>query len=167
MTIFILLSILLIEIIVKKVKYNCGGIPIEEYINNLNLIDLVSEKHKKLRKKTFKLWAERNLENISGAETHLLAMLSIKNMTIADCARKMNLSRQAVHKCSKDLIAQNYITFFSIEGNHRDKLLQLTDKGTNYCIKMLNLKEEIEREITENIGSENVEFLKNLLRKEW
>jgi len=120
-----------------------------------------------LRKKTNDLWIEKNTVNISGAETHLLAILSIKDMTIADCARKMNLSRQAVHKCSKSLITQNYINILFVEGNHRDKLLKLTDKGISYCNEMLELKEQIEREIIEKIGVEDFRFLKNLLRKEW
>lgn len=139
----------------------------EEYIKNLNLIDLVSEKHKKLRKNTFKLWAEKNVGNISDAETHLLAMLSIKDMTIADCARKMNLSRQAVHKCSKELILKNYIVFLPVTGNQKNKLLTLTEKGVIFCDEILKLKIEIEKKIIENIGLENVKLLKELLRKDW
>ena len=139
----------------------------EEYIKNLNLIDLISEKHKELRKHTFEIRNNKNFDEISSAETHLIAMLSIKDMTIADCARKMGLSRQAVHRCSKDLIAENYIISISVEGNHRDKLLQLTEKGINHYNEMVLLKNELEKKIAKNIGIKNVEFLKELLKKEW
>jgi len=55
----------------------------------------------------------------------------------------------------------------AIEGNNRDKLLTLSKKGKEYCKEMLILKQQVEEEIINNIGYENVEFLKNLLRKSW
>ncbi|WP_242832636.1 hypothetical protein [Clostridium saccharoperbutylacetonicum] len=55
----------------------------------------------------------------------------------------------------------------SVEGNNRDKLVILTLKGEAYCKEMLILKQEIEEEIVKNIGNDNMQFLKEMLRKDW
>ena len=139
----------------------------DDYLKDLNLIDLLSEKHKKLRKEVMKLWIERNGEYITDTESHMLGMLDAKSMTVAEIARKMNISRQGAHKCAKKLIDSEYITMNAIEGNNRDKLLVLTKKGEEYCSEMLILKQRVEEEVCKNIGGENVEFLKEILRTDW
>lgn len=138
-----------------------------DYLKELHLVDLLSEKHKELRKKVMELWLQKDGEYISDTESHMLGMLEIKNMTVAECARKMNISRQATHKCSKKLIERGYIVTSSIEGNNRDILLALTERGDEYCSEMLKLKKTLEEEVAKKIGKENVKMLKNLLKKEW
>jgi len=143
---------------------------LDNYLEDLNLVDLVSEKHKKLRKEVMKLWVIQHDEYISDSESHMIHMIgnmNIKEMTVAQIARKMNISRQGAHKCAKKLIDSEYIIMKAIEGNNRDKLLTLSKKGEEYCKEMLILKQQVEEEIINNIGYENVEFLKNLLRKSW
>lgn len=142
----------------------------DNYLEDLNLVDLVSEKHKKLRKEVMKLWVTQHDEYISDSESHMIHMIeniNIKEATVAQIARKMNISRQGAHKCAKKLIDSEYIIMKAIEGNNRDKLLTLSKKGEEYCKEMLILKQQVEEEIINNIGYENVEFLKNLLRKSW
>ena len=142
----------------------------DDYLGDLNLVDLVSEKHKKLRKEVMKLWVIQHDEYISDSESHMIHMIgnmNIKEMTVAQIARKMNISRQGAHKCAKKLIDSEYIIMKAIQGNNRDKLLTLSKKGEEYCKEMLILKQQVEEEIINNIGYENVEFLKNILRKSW
>lgn len=139
----------------------------DNYLNDLNLIDLVSEKHRKLRKEVMKLWAKQHGEDISYSEAHMLGNINIREMTVAEVARKMNISRQGAHKCAKKIIDNGYIEMKSIKGNNRDKLLVLTKKGEEYCREMLLIKQKIEYEIIKKIGPQNVEFLKEFLRKDW
>lgn len=139
----------------------------DDYLKDLNLIDLLSEKHKKLRKEVMKLWIEKNGEYMTDTESHMLGMLDAKSMTVSEIARKVNISRQGAHKCAKKLIDSEYIIMNAIEGNNRDKLLVLAKKGEDYCSEMLILKRQLEEEIINNIGYENVEFLKGILRKSW
>jgi DNA-binding MarR family transcriptional regulator len=138
-----------------------------DYLQNLNLIDLLSEKHKKLRKEVMKLWLERQGEYITDTESHMLGTLEAKSMTVAEIARKMNISRQGAHKCAKKLIDSEYIIINDIEGNNKNKLLVLTKKGEKYCSEMLILKQRVEKEVCNNIGSENVEFFKKFLKVNW
>lgn len=139
----------------------------DNYLEDLNLVDLVSEKHKKLRKEVMKLWIRQHDEYISDSESHMIGTININEMTVAEIARKMNISRQGAHKCAKKLIDSEYIIMKAIEGNNRDKLLTLTKKGEEYCKEMLILKQKVEEEIIKNIGYENVELLKGFLRKDW
>ena len=138
-----------------------------DYLKDLNIVDLVSEKHQQLRTKVLKLWIENGEEDINKTESHMLAMIEIKSMTIAETARRINMSRQAAHKCAQNLISRGYIIANNIEGNQRDKLIMLTEKGKNYCANMLILKEEIENEIEKNIGKENLNKLRKCLKEKW
>ena len=138
-----------------------------DYLKDLNIVDLVSEKHQQLRTKVRKLWIENGEEDINQTESHMLAMIEIKSMTIAETARRINMSRQAAHKCAQNLISRGYIIANNIEGNQRDKLIMLTEKGKNYCANMLILKEEIENEIEKNIGKENLNKLRKCLKEKW
>lgn len=148
-------------------KNSEGEIKVNDYLNDLNIVDLVSEKHQDLRKKVRDLWVENGEEDVSQTESHMLAMLEIKSMTIAETARKINISRQATHKCAQNLISNGYIKITPIEGNQRDKLIMLTEKGQNFCSNMLILKKKVEKHIEKNIGKKNLEKLKQCLKENW
>lgn len=148
-------------------KNSEGEFIVNDYLNDLNIIDLVSEKHQDLRKKVRELWVKNGEEDVSQTESHMLAMLEIKSMTIAETARKINISRQATHKCAQNLISNGYIKITPIEGNQRDKLIMLTEKGQNFCSNMLILKKKVEKHIEKNIGKKNLEKLKQCLKENW
>ncbi|WP_160680654.1 MarR family transcriptional regulator [Clostridium sp. C8-1-8] len=139
----------------------------KEYLKELNLIDLVSEKHKKLRSEIMKRWLDKDGEEITDTEAHFLAMLNKSSMTIAQTARKIKVSRQAAHKCAMKLIDEGYIKVIPIEGNKKEKLVLLTEKGKSYCDEMLKIKEQVEDEISARIGKDRIEALKELLRTDW
>ena len=82
-----------------------------------------------------------------------------------EVARCANVSRQAMFKCAKKLEEKGYLTFISQEGHH--KYTQLTSKGVAYCERSRQLKMEIEQEISQKIGEESVELLKQLLMIDW
>lgn len=127
-------------------------------INNLNIIDLISENHIKLRRIVEDRWLESNEEEISHTEGFLLAKISMGKISIAEVARQANISRQAMFKCAKKLELRGYLKF-------NNKYAELTDKGLEYCKKSIKLKEDIEKEIINNIGKKNLELLKKILNK--
>ncbi len=131
--------------------------------NKLNIIDLISENHIKLRKLAEDRWAKTGEEEISHTEGFLLAKINMGKISISEAARQANISRQAMFKCAKKLESRGYLEFGIDETNN--KYAYLTTKGNNYCIKSKKLKENIEKEICENIGKENLEILKKILNK--
>lgn len=133
--------------------------------NELNIIDLISEKHIILRRKVEEQWAELEEEDISHTEALLLAKISIGKISIAEVARQANISRQAMFKCAKKLELRGYLKFVTSENN--GKYTKLTDKGNDYCKKSRELKEQLEKKISDTLGKEKLEALKELLNKNW
>ena len=133
--------------------------------NNLNIIDLISEKHIILRREVEEQWAELEEEDISHTEALLLAKISMGKISIAQVARQANISRQAMFKCAKKLELRGYLKFVTNENN--SKYTKLTDKGKAYCKKSQELKEKLEKKISDTLGKKQLEALKELLNKNW
>ncbi|WP_066891245.1 MarR family winged helix-turn-helix transcriptional regulator [Clostridium nigeriense] len=131
--------------------------------NKLNIIDLISENHIKLRRLAEDRWLKTGEEEISHTEGFLLAKISMGKISISEAARQANISRQAMFKCAKKLELRGYLKFNLDEKNN--KYAYLTDKGKEYCMKSKQLKEAIESEIRINIGEENLKILKEILNK--
>lgn len=135
-----------------------------EYISGLNLVDLISEKHKILRDKVNQMSGEP----LNKTETHILAMLELHGMlSISEISRLISISRQGTQKTINNLLAEGYVGTAAKEGNGRDKPIVLTAKGAEACRSMLEIKQNIEAEITARIGREQVEKLRTLLTQEW
>jgi DNA-binding MarR family transcriptional regulator len=132
---------------------------------DLNIIDLISEKHIILRREVEDRWEANEEDDISHTEAFLLAKISMGKISIAEVARQANISRQAMFKCAKKLEARGYLKFVINESNN--KYTELTDKGKDYCKKSQELKEKLEKEISDILGKEKVEMLKTLLNKNW
>lgn len=134
-------------------------------VRNLNTIDLISEKHIALRREVEQRWSKSGEEEITHTEALLLAKINMGKISLAEVARQTNVSRQAMHKCAKKLEDKGYLKFISSETNQT--YTSLTEKGILYCKKSNELKEKIEQEIAENLGKENIELIKELLKKKW
>lgn len=134
-------------------------------VRNLNIIDLISEKHIALRREVEERWSKSGEEEITHTEAMLLAKINMGKISLAEVARQANVSRQAMHKCAKKLEDKGYLKFISSETNQT--YTELTEKGVLYCKKSDELKQKIENEISEIIGYENVKIIKDLLKEEW
>ena len=133
-------------------------------LHELNLIDLLSEKHFTLRKKVIDSFEEE----LNKTETHILAILEAHHtLSISEISRIINLSRQGAHKSVQGLLSRGYVRGVQIEDNLRDKYLTLTEKGLQANAHMLNIKQQLEHEITHKLGVSNVELLKKLLKEDW
>ncbi|MGN7764366.1 MarR family winged helix-turn-helix transcriptional regulator [Paenibacillus sp. P32E] len=136
----------------------------KDYIQNLNLIDLISEKHKALREEV----NGRSSYPLNKTETHILAMLELHSLlSISEISRLIHISRQGAQKCINGLLAEEYVKIAQVVGNARDKHITLTGKGSEACRSMLEIKVEMERQIIDRLGQEQVELLKKLLTEEW
>ncbi|QSF44352.1 MarR family winged helix-turn-helix transcriptional regulator [Paenibacillus tianjinensis] len=136
----------------------------KEYIRDLNLIDLVSEKHKVLREQV----TVRSGDPLNHTETHILAKLELHGrLSISEISRQISISRQGAQKSINVLLDEGYVETVQVEGNSRDKYIVLTSKGIEVCRRMLEIKQGIEREIAARIGAEQVQLLKQLLAEDW
>lgn len=134
-------------------------------VRNLNIIDLISEKHITLRREVEERWSKSGEEDITHTEAMLLAKINMGKISLAEVARQANVSRQAMHKCARKLEEKGYLEFIVSESNQT--YTSLTEKGSLYCKKSNDLKEKIEQEIAENLGEENIKLIKKLLEGQW
>ncbi len=136
-------------------------------IDDLTLIDLISEKHAHLRKTVEKRWEEQSEIRFSHAEWYLLSKIEQKSLTISQAASIIGISRQAMQKSVKKLEDRGYIRSSFQEGNKRDKFLFLTKTGKECCKKNNRLKIKLELELEKVLGENEVARLKELFRKNW
>ena len=133
----------------------------------LNIIDLISEKHAKLRKMVIEAWVESGEERVSDTESYMLALIEKNELTVAQIGRIIGISRQGDHKCAKGLIERGYIIIENQNVNSRDKILFLTEKGLRFCRETLILKEKFETDIINAIGEDKFQILKQCLSENW
>lgn len=135
-----------------------------EYLETLNLIDLISEKHKELRKEIRNKWSN---DKLCDNKLHLISMLTIKKMTISEAAKLMNLSRQAIHKFSKSMVEEGLIKIEDSKENNKEKFMILTELGSELYNELLEIKLKLEEDIEKKIGLNNFKIIKKLLQESW
>lgn len=149
----------------KIIKTIYLGEDMNEKLHGLTIIDLISEKHIVLRRAFEERWADTEEEEITRTEGLLLAKIKMGRISLAEVARQVNVSRQAIFKCAKKLEERGYLVFKVDEDG--SKYTQLTQKGISYCERSRQLKVKMEQEIISVIGEDATVKLKRLLEEQW
>ncbi len=136
-------------------------------LQNLDLIDLLSERHSLVRKISEQAWNDQSDIYISNSEWYIMARIYKKRPTISYVNKHVEISRQAIHKFIKQLAAKELIEIYDVENNKKEKCVQLTALGEECYEKNEALKAQLENKIAEKLGVEQVEILKDLLKLEW
>lgn len=133
----------------------------------LDLIDLLSERNVLLRKITEKIWNDSSDLSISNSEWYIMARIYKQQPTISYVTKHVDISRQATHKFIKRLEAKGLVEINNVEHNKKDKCIKLTELGEQCFEKNAALKLTLEQKIADQIGNEQLEALKNLLKINW
>lgn len=136
-------------------------------LQNLDLIDLLSERHTLVRRISEKAWNDHSEIYISNSEWYIMARIYKKRPTIADVTKNVEISRQAIHKFIKNLAARGLVEINSADHNKKEKCIRLTALGEECYEKNAALKAHLENKIAEEIGVEQVKILKDLLKLDW
>ncbi|KKK39753.1 MarR family transcriptional regulator [Mesobacillus campisalis] len=134
---------------------------------DLDFIDLISERHLQLREITEKLWNETRNIYISNSEWFIMSRIYKKKPTIAHVTKSVDISRQATHKFIRRLEAKGLVEISSLENNKKDKCIQLTPLGEECYEKNESLKAGIEQQIAAKIGADKLELLREILTSDW
>ncbi|WP_428910892.1 MarR family winged helix-turn-helix transcriptional regulator [Niallia sp. Krafla_26] len=134
---------------------------------DLDLVDLLSERHYRLRSLTEKLWNDHSDIYISNSEWFIMARTYKQKPTIAYVSKHVDISRQATHKFIKSLEAKGLIEVQNVESNKKEKCLRLTPLGEECYEKNEDLKADLEKQIREKIGNEHYSLLKEILSLDW
>ena len=137
-------------------------------MQNLDLIDLISERHVQLRSITEKLWNNNSKIYISNSEWFIIARIYEKiQPTISYVSKHVDISRQATHKFIKQLEEKGLVEIKNVENNKKEKCIQLTSLGEECYEKNESLKATLEEKIAAKIGAEQLSFLKEILKANW
>ncbi|MDF2857429.1 MAG: MarR family transcriptional regulator [Neobacillus sp.] len=136
-------------------------------LQNLDLIDLLSERHSLVRRIAEKAWNNQSEIYISNSEWYIMARIYKKQPTISYVTKNVEISRQAIHKFIKNLSEKGLVEVKNVENNKKEKCIRLTALGEECYEKNEALKAQLENKIAENIGIEQVTILKDLLKLDW
>jgi DNA-binding MarR family transcriptional regulator len=136
-------------------------------LHNLDLIDLISERHGLLRKISEKLWNDSSNIYISTSEWYIMSRIYKNQPTISYVSKHVDISRQATHKFIKSLESKGLIEITNSKNNNKDKCLKLTTLGEECYEKNMSLKAGLEQKIAERIGVGQLEVLKDILKSDW
>ncbi|TFJ91212.1 MarR family transcriptional regulator [Lentibacillus salicampi] len=139
----------------------------DDKLKDLDLIDVLSERHLQLRKVIEQLWNTNSDMNLSNSEWFMMARIYQKQPTIAYVSRNVDISRQATHKLIKKLEEKGLVEVSNVRDNKKDKYIRLTDLGEACYEKNEALKADQERKIADNIGHEQFQLLNDILKADW
>lgn len=121
-------------------------------------------------------WVEQRLNanaarngygDITPAMGRLLAQLLVRPMGLSELARRLAVSRQAVHKLAGEAAQLGYVEFIGSAQDARARLLRFTDKGWRMAESAERQLDAIESEITARIGARRMAQLKAILAMPW
>lgn len=136
-------------------------------LQNLDLIDLLSERHISTQGISECAWNETSDIHISNSEWHIMARIYKKQPTISYVTKNVDISRQAIHKFIKNLVTKELVEVQNVENNKKEKCIRLTTLGEECYEKNEALKIQLENKITEKIGADQMKILKDLLKTNW
>ena len=104
---------------------------------------------------------------ITPAQSRLLATMAGKPTSMAELARRLAISRQAVHKTVAELARRGILEIRDDPERRNAKLIVYTDRGRQVNRVGASIIERVEDRIATRIGRERLETLKTLLSEDW
>lgn len=136
-------------------------------LDDLDLIDLLSERHVLLRSICEQSWNNTSDIYISNSEWYIMARIYQQQPTISYVSKNVDISRQATHKFIKSLESKGLVAIKDSNINKKEKCLQLTPLGEECYEKNEALKATLEAKIAKQLGAEQLLILKNILKSDW
>ncbi len=102
-------------------------------------------------------------ENVRRSDVRVFISASRNTQTIAEIARELEVSRQAVHSSVKRLAALKVLELAPQPGNKRDKQVAITDRGKLARQHALQQIERLDAECASIVGEKGLETFRALL----
>ncbi len=99
--------------------------------------------------------------------TRIVTMIQNGTFTSSELAKKLNISRQAIHKSITNLCEKGFLTLHNDETNKKNKNIHITDKGRQLLECRKGVMAGVENKVEEKLGKEDYAKLKELLKKDW
>lgn len=135
--------------------------------NKLYLRHLLLNRSDWMEHRLFDGAARNGYADLTPAMSRMCAHLAGRPLSLSELARRLTVSRQAVHKLATEIANLGYVEFVSSEQDARVKLLRFTHKGWDMAESARSELEAIEARLAEHVGADKVEQLKDLLAMAW
>lgn len=134
---------------------------------NLNLKQLLLARNHWFAQEIMAGVRASNYAFITDGQSRLLAHMGGKPMRMTELARRLGISRQAVHKSVNELIRRGILELRDDPNRANARLVAYTPRGKELNRGGARIIEDIERRIAEAIGAKGLSDLKALLSKDW
>lgn len=128
---------------------------------------LLMEKDEWLYDRTVAKAAEHGYGAVTPAMARLFVQIARASMSVSELARRLAISRQALHETVLAASELGLIELAEHPDNKRIRIVRFTQAGKRMSRKVLIVDREMERELAERIGETNVAELKRLLALPW
>lgn len=104
---------------------------------------------------------------ITPAQSRVLALMGGKPASMAELARRLAISRQAVHKTVAELARRGLLEVRDDPARGNSKLVFYTETGRELNRAGAKMIDRVEQRIAERIGAKGLMELKRLLGSDW
>lgn len=115
----------------------------------------------------FERAAANGYENMTPALVRLFGHMGGRPVSTSEVARRMAVSKQAVHQLANEAVRRGLIEMVPSERDGRVKLLRFTQKGWEMSDSAAAEIQRIEAEIARCIGRDSMEELRRILALAW
>ena len=105
--------------------------------------------------------------DVTPAMGRLLALLAGRPQGLSELARRLAVTRQAVHKLANEAARLGYVEFIDSDADARVKQLRFTAKGRAMSASAERELDAIEAALARDIGEDRVRLLKDILAMPW
>jgi DNA-binding MarR family transcriptional regulator len=104
---------------------------------------------------------------VTPSMNRLFGHMRRRPISISELARKMGISRQAVHQTVGEAMRHGVLEFVDSETDRRIKLVRFSERGLEMSAIAAKSIAKIENRLASRIGREDVETLRRILAKDW
>ena len=107
----------------------------------------------------------QGFNDLTPSHVTFIAALDCDDNIASEIARRLNLSRQAVHKTVRELSVSGYIETIENKKKRNSKVIQITGKGEELIALARRMYAELDRKLLSENNTEDVERLIQILGK--
>jgi len=138
-----------------------------EDLGRLNLKQLLLARSEWFADEIMKGVERSDFAFLTPAQSRLLAVMAGKPTHMAELARRLAISRQAVHKTVGELARRGLLALHDDPERGNSKLVVYTDRGRQLNRAGARMIEQTEARIAARIGRARLETLRALLASDW
>lgn len=121
-------------------------------------------------------WMETQLYNgaeqegyghVTPAMSRMFGQMGKEAVSLSELARRLIVSRQAVHQMANEAVKHGLVELVDSPTNKRVRLVKFTPQGEAMWATGSRTLAQIEAQLAERIGADDLEALRRILAKNW